>query len=226
MTRIEVLQMIIDRMGAQNYLEIGVGRGHSFLPIKAKRKIAVDPDLRIPANRKRSHIFRNLRSKYYALTSDRFFGEVSLPRGLDVVFVDGLHTYEQALKDVENALKLLNKNGVIVMHDCNPPNASSALPAASYSQAASLKLPGWKGEWCGDAWKSICYLRTQRKDLTVFVLDCDYGLGIVKRGATDDPFELSEEALRALSYNDLEKNRQSLLNLKDELFVHEFLKTF
>jgi predicted O-methyltransferase YrrM len=36
----------------------------------------------------------------------------------DIVFVDGLHIEEQSTKDIHNALKVLNENGTIVVHDC------------------------------------------------------------------------------------------------------------
>jgi hypothetical protein len=114
---------------------------------------------------------------------------------LDVVFVDGLHTYQQALKDVNNSLINLNEKGVIIIHDCNPPHEAAAYPADSYDHAASLSLPGWTGEWCGDVWKTICYLRSHRNDLKIFVLDCDYGLGIVMRGEPDNDLDITEDEL-------------------------------
>lgn len=35
----------------------------------------------------------------------------------DIVFVDGLHEWKQALRDVEHALAVLKPNGTIVVHD-------------------------------------------------------------------------------------------------------------
>ena len=63
------------------------------------------------------------------MTSDEFFAKASLPFRFDVVFIDGLHTYEQSRKDAENALGVIVEGGVIIMHDCNPPNAAAAQPA-------------------------------------------------------------------------------------------------
>jgi SAM-dependent methyltransferase len=221
MNRIDVIQKIIDKTGAQNYLEIGVARGECFLSIKAQRKIAVDPKLRFLLKLK----LKSQDAKYYQLTSDNFFAKVKLPHGFDIVFIDGLHTYQQSLKDVENALSVLNENGVIVMHDCNPPDAAAAHPANSPGHAASLGLPGWTGGWCGDVWKTVCHLRSQRMDLRIFTLDCDCGLGIVTKGKPENQLELAEVDLRKLTYDDLAKSRNQFLNLKDENSLSEFLQT-
>ena len=55
------------------------------------------------------------------LTSDKFFDEFNKNK-FDIIFLDGLHTYKQTKKDLINALKVLNKNGVIVLDDFIPRN--------------------------------------------------------------------------------------------------------
>ncbi|TAG85607.1 MAG: class I SAM-dependent methyltransferase, partial [Oscillatoriales cyanobacterium] len=121
----------------------------------------------------------------------------------DVAFIDGLHTYEQSLQDVLNTLDNLNENGVIVMHDCKPPHVLAACPAQSLQAAIDMNVPGWDGNWCGDVWKTICDLRSNRKDLRVFVLDCDFGLGIVMKGKPDIDLNLSKDELDKMTYEDV-----------------------
>lgn len=225
MNRIDVIQQIIDKTGAKHYLEIGVSTGHCFLSIKARRKVAVDPKFKLPLKRKLKTLWHNWRSQYYELTSDDFFATIKLSHGFDVVFVDGKHTYQQSLHDVENALRVLGRQGVIIMHDCNPTNASVAHPADSPAQVASLGLPGWTGAWMGDVWKTICHLRSQRPDLRIFVLDCDCGLGIITRGAAGQMLDLAVPELCKLGYDDLAKNRRQWLNLQPEDYFSEFLQT-
>jgi len=228
MNRVEVLQRIIDKTRAHTYLEIGVEAGDCFLQIKARRKFAVDPNFNITTEKKIKWMVRNIfnvTARYYQSTSDGFFAKFNTNKGLDVVFVDGLHTYQQSLKDVQNALDCLRKGGVIIMHDCNPPNEVAAIPADFYDYRTLSSLPGWSGEWCGDVWKTICYLRSSRDDLNVFVLDCDRGLGIITRGKPETRLELTEEKLDRLTYDDLAKNRAAFLNLKDESFLFQFLNS-
>jgi hypothetical protein len=228
MKRRDVIQKIIDKKKARTYLEIGIGGGKNFLRIKASKKTAVDPNFTFSRRRRIEWTFRNLsnvRAKLYECTSDRYFDLKKPIDRFDVVFVDGLHTYEQSLRDVINSLNYLNEAGVIIMHDCSPPDKSSAQPAESVKHASELNPSGCNSGWCGDVWKTICYLRSQRKDLNVFVLDFDYGMGIVTRGQAESHLSLSEEELDKMTYDDLEKDRKNLLNLKDIRYLSEFFES-
>ena len=53
------------------------------------------------------------------MTSDNYFFN-NKNNLFDLIFLDGLHTYEQTIKDIFNSLKTLKKNGVIIVHDCLP----------------------------------------------------------------------------------------------------------
>ncbi len=228
MNRLEVIQAIINYKRAKTYLEIGVEGGDVFLKVKARKKIAVDPKILITRkSRLRSILknFWNISNEYYELTSDVFFEtKVDLfKHGLDVVFIDGLHTYDQSLKDVGSCLKFLNEDGVIIIHDCNPLSAPAAYTANSWEDAESLKLDGWTGEWSGDVWKTIAYLRSTQNNMHVFVLDCDYGLGIITKGIPEDMLKFSKEEIANLSYEDLEKNRSRILNLKSTDYFKKLL---
>ena len=105
------------------YLEIGVDTGACFLRLKARKKIAVDPKIKSSTNKKFRYCFKNICSifnEYYEVPSDDFFAaqESLLSRHrLDVVLIDGLHTYSQSLRDFEHSLKWLKDGGVIMMHD-------------------------------------------------------------------------------------------------------------
>ena len=62
------------------------------------------------------------------MTSDEYFSKFK--DKFDIIFIDGLHHYEQVKKDIFNSLEILNSNGIILMHDClkkfgcagNPPH--------------------------------------------------------------------------------------------------------
>ena len=47
MNRIQIIQAILDKLAGHTYLEIGTESGISFLPIRAKRKLAIDPKFKI-----------------------------------------------------------------------------------------------------------------------------------------------------------------------------------
>jgi hypothetical protein len=229
--RVKVIQSLIGRTSARTYLEIGVESGECFLQIKAPRKIGVDPKFFIPFKKKFKSLFKNpsnIFARYYEMPSDDFFAlksDMLNRHGLDVVFIDGLHTYGQSLRDADNSLKHLNEGGVIVMHDCNPMSEAEAHPADSIAHARSLHLPGWTEQWCGDVWKTIARLRSTRSDLNVFVLDCDFGLGVITKGRPENMLGYSAEQIGNLSYKDLENNRMEILNLKIPGYFEEFIKT-
>ena len=228
MDRLDVIQQIIDRTNAKTYLEIGVKKGKVFLNVKARKKIAVDPQIKINLKRKIKFLprnFSNFFNQYYEMTSDRFFEKNSYIltklNGISVAFIDGLHTYEQSLKDVINCLKFLKEDGIIVMHDCNPLSETQAYPANSFEHFCSSS---WTGNWSGDVWKTIAFLRSKRTDLNVFVLDCSHGLGIIRKGKPESTLEFTKADIDQLSYKDLERDRVKILNLKTVDYLQDFLK--
>lgn len=213
MHRVELLQRLIDALDARLYLEIGVKRGGTFLRLRARRKIAVDPRPMLPRRAQLAAVLRdprNLTNRVVARTSDAFFAEP--PRRLragvlDVAFVDGLHTYEQSLRDVESCLEWLAPGGVVVVHDCNPTDAAAAEPAAA-------PPPGAGEGWSGDVWKTIVHLRALRPDVQAFVLDADCGLGVVARRRSASPLDLGADEIARLGYRDLAAARRELLDLR------------
>lgn len=213
MDRVELLQRLIDALDARLYLEIGVKRGGTFLRLRARRKIAVDPRPLLPRRAVLGAVLRdprNLGNLVVARTSDAFFAAPPrrLVRGrLDVAFVDGLHTYEQSLRDVESCLEWLAPGGVVVLHDCNPADAAAAQAAAVPPLAAG-------DGWSGDVWKTIVHLRSLRRDLEVFVLDADCGLGVVTRGHPAAPLDLAADEIARLGYADFAAGRRELLDLR------------
>ena len=49
-----------------------------------------------------------------------FFDNIDhVPTDMEGAFIDGLHTYEQCLKDIVDARRIVKKGGLIVFHDAN-----------------------------------------------------------------------------------------------------------
>ena len=101
MNRTNIINILIEKINGNNYLEIGVCSGENFNNIKCKHKVSVDPNVNSPAS--------------IHLTSDEFFK--TNKENFDVIFIDGLHHYEQVQKDAINSIKHLNKGGVIFFND-------------------------------------------------------------------------------------------------------------
>src|SRR6266542_1178180 len=109
LTRIEISNSLIAKNGYHSYLEIGVNTpaqpGWSHDSIVVATKHGVDPNPKAKAT--------------FPVESDEFFAS-HIKQKYDIVFVDGLHIFEQAYRDIVNSLKWLNPGGIIVVHDCNP----------------------------------------------------------------------------------------------------------
>ncbi|MBU2634663.1 MAG: class I SAM-dependent methyltransferase [Nanoarchaeota archaeon] len=226
MERVRVIQEILNKIKGRNYLEIGVANGDTFTSIDAMLKIGVDPGN--PSDKIKEIIGDNI--NYFQMKSDDFFkNSENIPYDykIDVVFIDGLHEFKQVIRDVENCLKYLNKRGVIILHDCNPFNEITSIPANSYEEAkkkAISKGLNWTGAWNGDVWKAIVYLRSKHNDLNIFTFDCDCGLGIITKGKPECILDYSFKDIESMTYDDLKLNRKKFLNFKELDFFQDFLR--
>lgn len=238
MNRITLIQRIIQEAKFNKYLEIGSQSGKSLLPIRCKHKFAVDPKFSIPFEKKLKWLIKNplnIRTKYFKETSDDFFSKrksmLDKNPGFDVVLIDGLHTFEAALKDVLNSLEHLNSDGVIIMHDCYPPNIAAATPANSYEDASKMGIAGWTKEWCGDVWKTIVYLKKVYSDsLETYVINTDYGLGVVRiKKKLNLPVNIDKKMsdnINEMSFEEMAQNPKTIIGLRDkdytEVLINEF----
>ena len=136
----------------RSYLEIGVGCGESFNAAEAFDKDGIDIDVNSKCN--------------YHMSSDDFFQMNQ--KKYNVVFIDGLHHCDQVCRDINNSLDCLQDNGIIIVHDCIPENE------------VSQKLPQQNGNWVGTVWKAFVLFRCVRQDLEMFVIDTDWGVGVIK----------------------------------------------
>jgi len=225
MNKNDLLQRLIYDYKFKTYLEIGTFHGSSFFPLRCKNKIAVDPNFRFADKDKRNwklKNFCNIRNRYFEKTSDNFFYEEKaflekLGR-IDLIFIDGLHTFQASLKDVLNAIEYLAVAGFIVIHDCYPPHQAAAVPAKSLEDAENMNLPDWTGEWCGDVWKTIVYLKEKyRNDLKIHTLNTDYGLGIVQIKNPDLDLKIDQELFDKINQMKYEEvsNFSELINLRE-----------
>lgn len=202
--RVGIVAAELRRFRKPRYLEIGVNTGVLFLHVRAARKVGVDPEARVPRWKWYAHPNSLLRGSFFRTTSDRFFEALDPEHRFDVVFVDGDHRFEQSLRDIESALSHLSDEGVVLVHDVSPPDAGSTSRDPADARG---------GPWCGDVWRSIAHLRATRPDLTVETLDTDFGIGVVRWGASET-IALDPAALPAITYADLDADRERLLGLR------------
>jgi hypothetical protein len=223
MDRLHVIQTLMKKKDLNNYLEIGVFNGHIFFRIKSTFKIAVDPEFRFDSSRKVGKTLvnpYNLYNQYFDKTSDAFFAEdapdVFNGKQVEISLIDGMHEYAYALRDIENTVKYLSNDGVVIVHDCNPKDKEAEVNFAEYERR------GFTGIWNGDVWKAILHIRSIRKDLTAFVLDTDQGLGIITKKPDNNSLRFTQQEIERLTFQDLDKNRQEWLDLRPESYFNQY----
>ena len=187
--RAEIIQNIINKKKFKTYLEIGTYTNEVFNKIICEKKYGVDP-----------FSGGNIR-----LTSDEFFKINNVK--FDLIFIDGLHVYKQVKKDIENSIKFLNEDGVILLHDCLPQDYfSNAVPRSTYV-------------WNGDVWKAFVEVRT-KKNLDSYCCYADQGIGFILKRENKNLLEWDIHDFSKIKFNYYFYNYKNLMNLKeyDEIF--------
>jgi hypothetical protein len=163
--RIALVNHLISMSGglSSKYLEIGCDSNTLFHSVASLNKVGVDP----------------AGGGTHRMTSDKFFSNNE--EIFDVIFIDGLHEYEQVHQDAVNALKFVKTGGFIAFHDFLP------------SSWKEHHVPRISPAWTGDCWKLAVQL-AESTGVQFVILDIDHGVGVMKK-LTDDWFvpDVSEE---------------------------------
>ena len=146
--RVALINFIISLENRKDakYLEIGCGLNETFRSVPLEHKYGVD----------------NARGGTHRMTSDSFFEKnVDL---FDYIFIDGLHTYQQARNDFINSVKFIKDKGWIIFHDMYPRNY------------LEQKVPRVVDTWTGDVWK-LAFQISKVSDFKLIKID--HGLGVI-----------------------------------------------
>jgi SAM-dependent methyltransferase len=184
MNRVQLINKFINERGFSRYLELGVYDKSTFNQITASNKTSVD--LIFDAD------YRMSTEDFFSINSEKF----------DLIFIDANHCEKYVTHDIKECLNILNKNGVIICHDVNPPD--------EYSQIDSNNL-------YQSAWKAFVKFRL-RSDILTYSYSTDCGLGVIDTQFKRDQFQefiLSDKELEEIDYSFLENNRSRLLKQID-----------
>jgi hypothetical protein len=144
---------IHDHLSPKNYLEIGIRHGRSLAQAKCQA-IGIDPSPDIKVQLENTTIYRN--------TSDFFFDHIAsthISNDRDLIFIDGMHLFEYALRDFINCELYSHKNTLIIIDDIFPCHPTQALR----KRASQV--------WTGDIWKIIPCFKEFRPDLAMIAID-------------------------------------------------------
>lgn len=133
---------------ARSYLEIGVAKGRTFFDVDVSRKTAVDPKFRFQISALSEEVVASTRM--LEMTSDDFFSSIRRDEDFDLIFIDGLHTFEQCFRDLLNTFAHANEKTIWLIDDTVPNDVFSTLrngpEALNYRREAGLKGKAWHGD--------------------------------------------------------------------------------
>lgn len=148
MQRPDIINALATKMKYETYLEIGVEAGVTFRQVGIRDKVAVDPDFKTEIS--------TLGGEAYQMTSDAFFARDM--RRFDCSFVDGLHTFQQSLRDFKNAWSRRTPRGIVIIDDCYPSDDLAALPDHAECVRRKIARGDADRNWMGDVYKTVVHI--------------------------------------------------------------------
>lgn len=139
----------------KSYLEIGVASGQTLaLSQNHTTSVGVDPAFKI--------VFPIQNATLYRLRSDDYFRHLSSDQDqtnpFEMVFIDGLHEWRQAVRDLLNSAHACTAGGVILIHDVVPMDEKSASPTCKTIL------------WPGDVFKMLPWIHTHYPEVRLTVI--------------------------------------------------------
>ncbi|MFZ0408695.1 MAG: class I SAM-dependent methyltransferase [Cyanobium sp.] len=161
------LNQLAASLGCRSYLEIGVETGATLLQVAVEQRTGVDPsfafDWQLHHGRDGLQLHR--------CTSDVFFAELEPSTRYDLIFLDGLHTFDQTYRDILHALRHSHPGTVILIDDTFPSDVFSACRdqqeclslRAQFADASDMR-------WHGDTYKVVPLLALFHCDFRLLTL--------------------------------------------------------
>ncbi|NET10323.1 MAG: class I SAM-dependent methyltransferase, partial [Symploca sp. SIO2B6] len=111
------INYLIGHLKLRSYLEVGVARGDTFLEINTDKKYAVDPKFKFEFEK-----YKDQKQSFFEMPSDDFFSDhcFNLNEKFDLIFLDGLHTFEQTLRDFCSSLRFSHDETIWLLDDTVP----------------------------------------------------------------------------------------------------------
>ena len=147
------INRLADLVAASSYLEIGVESGISFREVRVEYRTGVDPLFLFDTG-----LEVNERTRFVRCTSDEFFDIEPLRSQFDIIFIDGLHTFEQVLRDLMNAMSRAHDHSAFLIDDVWPNDIYSAIPDRTMAMEMRWATGNKDESWHGDVFKIVHFI--------------------------------------------------------------------
>jgi hypothetical protein len=151
--------------------------------VPAVRKVAVDPAFRF------DHVAMQAahpEATYHPVPSDEYFAHHAAGDEFDLIYLDGLHVYDQTLRDLLNGLEHLQPRGVVVIDDTVPPTSMAAIRERRDFDAERVRTGSDAKEWMGDVFKVVHFIQAFCPYLRYATIANNHGQTVVWRGRRDE----------------------------------------
>jgi len=161
------LNRLAAELGCRSYLEIGVETGQTLLQVASPERTGVDPtfqfDWQMHDNRDGIQL--------HECSSDDFFASLDPEIRYDLIFIDGLHTFEQTYRDILQALRHSHHRSVILIDDTVPCDVFST--CRDQEQCVNMRRQFGGSDdifWHGDTYKVIPLLSVFHCDMQLLTI--------------------------------------------------------
>ena len=146
---------LVRMTGCETYLELGISNAHNIHAIVPYCKRCVGVDI------KDIRDFKDF--EFYHMDTLEFFKQ--FPCNPDIIFIDANHNFDYVKRDFCNSLSILNRHGIILLHDTDP---------------TEKKL--LQSQFCSDAYKIVNWIGANYPICNVLTLPVSTaGLTLVNR---------------------------------------------
>jgi hypothetical protein len=200
-TRKAVVQSVLELFESPSYLEIGVQKGKTFNSVHAREKVAVDPKFLFDYAAVAADVPG---TSFHETTSDDYFGRIAArDAAFDVVYIDGLHTFEQTLRDLVNSISLLKPQGVIIIDDVFPSSYSASLPVKAEAKALIRATGEISNAWMGDVYRLVFFVESFCQQFSYSTVNNNHGQLVMWREPRQDFVSRNLKEIAEKAYKDL-----------------------
>ena len=193
-----------------------------------EHKVAVDINFRFNIDQYKS---KNI--IFHKATSDEYFLNLHENEIFDLIYIDGLHHFQQTLRDFFGALEHSHDKTIIVIDDVYPHDVFSALTEKAVFYRSIFNEGNSDMSWHGDVFKTIFAIHDLCLHIDYMTIDREHGnpqtiLFKAKRKKFKQTFKNLEEIERLNYFNFLDNLETLILVSEDEAFkiIKNFYKSF
>lgn len=202
---------------AQNYLEVGIFAGKTFNGVNVETKVGVDP---MP------HSSLLDKSNINVMTSDTYFSK-NHEKGVkfDIIYLDGLHTFEQTLRDFNNSLHYSHDKTIWLIDDTVPVNFASAMDSlGEANEFYSKSNHNHPRPWMGTVYRLIYFIHDYLPNYSYMTYQ-EHGQTVIYRKYRDNitPYLDNIIRLSSLSFEEFEYSKDAVMNFKDSTTIENVL---